>query len=732
MNSAMIEIHEFSTGIRPERTHDGSWVSRGFTGQYMNMTLPSIPLVVENSIANREFALTEGTSRNSPGVIGRVVGSGEEVWSVVAVVTRGKDEKGRSLSVYRYFLCLGETSLRLIIGWWENQGMPRFDPFDVTTVGRPHLFDADSLQPPNLHQEAMNLAVDRPEPILLSPEQEYDLQTINTLAFKKFNTQNKIQPVSWAFNVEALEQPRRFQVIYAASPRGYEILDRAIKNTPKLLGPVIGDEEAIKSAIRGLMNSSQVRREALQTITGALQNRQISKEYWHSWFNGQGAETAISQKIYSPQMVRLITLRAMVIPETLPNFLDWLNIKGGKKTNEHQTVSVEFQSAIRDLDLFPKEKLADGIKFILPQLLEKKITPESVNWLMSEDSAWFACRQEFITHILSDLQSIADYLKSPQFNTPQAKFNLSQHNFKCGSDIWQDLIKYDISQYALSAYKPLAELFKYMNKYRLSAYFYEVSDGVVPKKIFKKVADPDGLKGNVIKYLGLDLHCQVTRSEKIWFFIQNNIDHLAIITGLILLTILCLMLFKNPELLLLSNKQKKPIDKPIPLIPFSCKNITKKFIQKIPDNNKNQFEKTTLDIAIDNFKITKIAITQLVNQLTEELAQEKINREKIPQKWKKEIEEQFNQNIEGALKCVLVQFVNPENRVLDYTGTFKDNKSYNQEAWIDAIYNYQKSKNTNNAFGFMNAPNDQGQFQTYKDLKQDIKYLLNQQNKKSN
>lgn len=107
MNPATIKIHEFSTGIRPERTAEGGWVSRGFTGQYMNITLASVPPAVERSIANREFAVTEGASSDRPAIIGRVVGSGEDAWSVVAVVTRGRDEIGRSLSVYRYFLSQG-------------------------------------------------------------------------------------------------------------------------------------------------------------------------------------------------------------------------------------------------------------------------------------------------------------------------------------------------------------------------------------------------------------------------------------------------------------------------------------------------------------------------------------------------------------------------------------------------------------------------------------------------
>ncbi|MBC1238053.1 hypothetical protein, partial [Nostoc sp. 2RC] len=524
MNPATIKIHEFSTGIRPERTADGGWVSRGFTGQYMNITLASVPSAVERSIANREFAVTEGASTDRPAIIGRVVGSGEDAWSVVAVVTRGRDEIGRSLSVYRYFLCQGDNNLRKILAWWEGKGMPRFDPFDSREVGQPNLFDVNSAQPPNIQQEALALPVDSSEPILLEPKHQYNLQTINTLAIKKFNTHSSGQTASWAFNVEALEQPRRFQVIQAASQRAYEILERAIKNVPQFSAPVVADEEALKSAIRGLINSSQVKPEAVQTIADALQNQQIPKEYWHSLFDAQGAKTAINQKIYSPQMVRLITLRAMVIPETLPEFLAWLNVKAGKKPDDNQTVSLEFQLAIRDL--FPKNKLVDGIKFILPKLLEEEITPETLySLLMVKGSAWFVCRKDFTDDIQSDLKLIDQIFHS---SDPEAI--LASKSFKLGTKIWQELMSFwRLNRYHNNSfnryYKPFAELFEQLETYSISAYFYQVSDGIVPKDIYNKTSSH--------KPFGLRLKPKVSLFETFLFFFQENSEHFAILAVLV-------------------------------------------------------------------------------------------------------------------------------------------------------------------------------------------------------
>ncbi|MFN7852624.1 MAG: hypothetical protein ACK5OU_11875, partial [Dolichospermum sp.] len=131
MSSPNIEIHEFSTGIHFQQRVNG-WVSLGFTGQYMNATINPIPQVVERSIANQEFALTEGSSTEKPAIIGRIVGSGDDIWSVMAVVTRGQDEVGRSAAFYRYFLCQGDNSyLRYILAWWEQNQKPRFNPLDV-------------------------------------------------------------------------------------------------------------------------------------------------------------------------------------------------------------------------------------------------------------------------------------------------------------------------------------------------------------------------------------------------------------------------------------------------------------------------------------------------------------------------------------------------------------------------------------------------------------------------
>jgi hypothetical protein len=134
--------------------------------------------------------------------------------------------------------------------------------------------------------------------------------------------------------------------------------------------PVVADEQALKSAIKSLIGSSNVKSEAVQAIADALGNDQITKDYWHTLFDSQGARNALSQKIYSPPMVRLLTLRALVIPDTLPQYLDWLNLNENlNKRSSNPTINsvLEFQSNLRPLLIgFPQitKNLTDGLKVL--------------------------------------------------------------------------------------------------------------------------------------------------------------------------------------------------------------------------------------------------------------------------------------------------------------------------------------------------------------------------------
>jgi len=274
MTSQGAEIHEFSTGIRAKIASDKSWVSLGFTGQYMNATMP-VPHSVERSIANKEFAVAEGAASDRPAMIGRVVlGNGEPDWSVVAVASKGWDEKGRSASFYRYFLCEGRDSIWTILAWIKPRGLGGvvFNP--NKQVSSPHTppMKINKSDPP-----AELLSSSGSPPILIPPHQQYDWRDIHALAEAKANEQT----VSWAFNVEALEQPWRFLVIQALSKSAYDLLSRTVAHQPKIKTPVIADEKALKSAMKSLMGSSTIKKEAVETIKDGSHFKQAGENTGH-------------------------------------------------------------------------------------------------------------------------------------------------------------------------------------------------------------------------------------------------------------------------------------------------------------------------------------------------------------------------------------------------------------------------------------------------------------------
>ena len=264
-----IYIHEFSTGIQAEETTDGGWVSRGFTGEYMNKTIDPIPRVVQEAISNRDFAVAEGASNDEPAFIGREMSGYGEEWSVIAIVTRGKDDRGRSASVYRYFLSEGLDNLPAIWNWLQSEKangrkifFQPFDPyFDTKTLASPHQSPQEEFPYPKKLPDDLRDLLDGSIPIFIPHDSSYPPTMLNKVA-EEIRTENQL--IAWAYNVEALEEPRGFQVIQPASSRAEDLLKRAIASKPNSPAPISG-ERAIISAINGLVKRDRVKPEQVET-----------------------------------------------------------------------------------------------------------------------------------------------------------------------------------------------------------------------------------------------------------------------------------------------------------------------------------------------------------------------------------------------------------------------------------------------------------------------------------
>jgi hypothetical protein len=435
------------------------------------------------------------------------------------------------------------------------------------------------------------------------------------------------------------------------------------------------DGLSLKSAIQSLMNSSQVKPDAVQTIIKALNNEEITSPYWHTLFDGQGAKIAISQKIYSPQMVRLITLRAMVIPETLPEFLTWLNVKRSNKEDENQKISLEFQSAIRKE--FPKEQLSAGITFLLPHLLNQQITPETFKWIFIKGRAWDVCKNEFITNVRYDLEIIAKYCQSRQ---KPNQFPVESLKYQNG--IWAKLINSWRSiiagSYPIEQYKPLAQLLEILQEYLLSAYFYQVSEGSVPKNVFFAAAPNPSKNPYQLTWLGLTLNRKVTLLDTfIDLFFRGYIVPLQLV-------IILLIIFSGGSFWLGS--------------------------QVFP---KNKPESSNLTLQKDATANSKAEISN--NQIPEDIKTKAMEESNIKSTIQAITELQQNKSVDELKKVLNTQF--------DYSLLTKATPNKQEQAQrnseisklVEAIYSYQSNKNLTEKNGYIKIDDE-----TYTHLKQQL------------
>ncbi|MBD2483946.1 PP2C family serine/threonine-protein phosphatase [Planktothrix sp. FACHB-1365] len=501
ISQARIEIHEFSTGIQVKRVGTG-WVSQGFTGEYMNRTLDQIPVAVQRAISNREFAVAGGTSSDEPAVIGREISDNgeDEEWSVIAVVTKGRDDRGRSPSMYRYFLCEGIGNLGNILAKFNKEGgIPVFNPYDAKRIRTFEVDQNPSSSSTNLSDQLKSLLDAQSTPIIVPWQQACTPLILNEMARQIPGN----QPISWAFKVEALEQPTRFQVIQPASEKAEQLLQQMTAVTRQYTVNIVR-EQSIKSVIKGLSSREQVKSEQILILENALNDPQINDNYWKSLFDSQGASQWRSQGIYNPQMVRVLTLQAILIPERLSDYLISMS-KQGKQDNHYQT-SENFQTEIRNAltkvsNQTPRliKNLVEGVKSLIPTLLEHPEQVEVTIWLLQlPNGLWsWSYSQVFIPDYLDhDLNLMPKFARGNKNLT----FKLTSH-----PEWYQILGELSIfwknrSVSKIERYQPLADLFKKLeNSPKLAAFFSHIAygKGEISKQIFSQIPSTDGWHSNV-------------------------------------------------------------------------------------------------------------------------------------------------------------------------------------------------------------------------------------------
>jgi hypothetical protein len=522
-----IHIHEFSTGILVDGTGGaGEWRSRGFSGEYMNSTLAEIPTPVQLAIRNREFAVAEGASSENPAIIGREVECNREAWSVIAVVTRGMDERGRGASLYRYFLCEGLDKLPDLLSWYMRRNVkPTFNPSDYKQVGYPTKYDDTETQfndyiPPELE----NLLQQKTPTIIPQKQPPYTALIIHRIASKTDSAKND-ELISWACNVEALEKPNRFLVIHPASAKAEETIRATINSVPQL-PPAIPEEPLIRTAIKNSCRTGIFQQDNLATIESALNNPKIKEDYhtpfWNSIFEGEGSNDAYQQEIYSEYNVRLLTLQAIICPEKLPDFVAWIM----KKEKDYYPISQSFQGEIVKAITQPNSlifnSVKQGINILILSVIERAdLIDATARLLLDKDGLWGG------TYKIYTSLGLRQDLNKKAGDQSAEKEGLKEKEFYVLNDVhWQEIID-DLRKVWNRPFYPdkttqkyihLAHLFDKLevpsndNKDSLTIFFYHLAQGKIPSDVYKR----HGLKGDEGYNFGIKVQRDIPRQELIF------------------------------------------------------------------------------------------------------------------------------------------------------------------------------------------------------------------------
>ncbi|BAQ64802.1 hypothetical protein [Geminocystis sp. NIES-3709] len=270
-------------------------------------------------------------------------------------------------------------------------------------------------------------------------------------------------------------------------------------------------EKEINTAIKGLTRRVNLKIEHIYVIENTLANFQvdtltnsdINNQIWYQSLNGNNTKLALQQNIYTSEMVKLLTLRAIILPDTLPEFLDWLQQREGKN-QEHYQYSLDFQinlsKNLSEKTPYLLAKVNEGVRLIIIELVNKSYLLKTVIWLLKyQENLWGKAYQDDVRISLENLLAFI------------AHFPENTSNFQLfTNEEYQQIRQYKKIK-IIPRYKILGDLFAQLDdkSIPLSIFFYQLSCGKVPSKVYQKI------KPNLGKVFSLEIKENINFIQKI-------------------------------------------------------------------------------------------------------------------------------------------------------------------------------------------------------------------------
>jgi hypothetical protein len=280
------------------------------------------------------------------------------------------------------------------------------------------------------------------------------------------------------------------------------------------------DDKLIELAIQDL--SLQTRfPEAIKMIAEVIDHQKITSETWENWLNNQIINQDITQPNYSEILSRIITLKAIILPQTTPTLLNWLNLHPNQQFYKssfefQQRFYYHYQKVASHKNSCLLSHLSQGVNYLLKEVFNQNVTPQSVAiFLNHQQSIWKNCLPALVNNFINDLDYIANHLEPLEKLTKNDLVDQNQRLyfqefFYSDYEFWLPLIKSQ-NKSPLPCYFAFAKLFELLKQNRISAYFYQISQGKAPNKIFKSAFG----KRRYELYLGLLIYREIPWLEKV-------------------------------------------------------------------------------------------------------------------------------------------------------------------------------------------------------------------------
>ena len=221
--------------------------------------------------------------------------------------------------------------------------------------------------------------------------------------------------IAWAYNIKGLNEPATFQAVFPNSANSANRLRQQI-NDSLVRPPSLPSNNPLITSIRNIISQGNIKPTYVTVLESSFNNSSFNAAFWENFFESLGLENAQKDTTCSPNSVRLLMLRALAIPDTLPEFIAWVKEKARNKQlanslGEANKLSQDLKNQLPQ-DSATIKQAKQGIDTILVGSNDQALQ-DLVDWIDRDSQGlWGKAYQEYCIDFWKDIGQIAENYKT--------------------------------------------------------------------------------------------------------------------------------------------------------------------------------------------------------------------------------------------------------------------------------------------------------------------------------